>query len=76
MTETEWLNLFAINLDSWLKYTNMTQRDLADAVGLSEATISKYLSKQQMPSVKAVVNMSHVFAVDLDEFIDFGSMIM
>ena len=61
MSEVEWINIFSANLKSLLDETGMTQRELAKATGISEVTISKYLHKQCMPSVAALVNIYHVF---------------
>lgn len=72
MSETEWLKVFANNLASILKDFNMTQRELADLSGISESTISKYINKQQIPSLKAIINIAHALDVDIDSFIDFG----
>ncbi len=61
MSEVEWIDIFSGNLRSLLDETGMTQRELAKASGISEVMISKYLRKQCMPSVAALVNIYHVF---------------
>lgn len=61
MSEVEWIDTFAGNLRSLLDETGMSQRELAKLTGISEATISKYLHRQCMPSVAALVNIYHVF---------------
>jgi transcriptional regulator with XRE-family HTH domain len=67
MTDYEWLEEFAANLEYCMKDAYMTQRELADTSGLSEATISKYLKRQQMPSVKAIINLSSALDIDVQE---------
>lgn len=76
MSEEDWLNIFSGNLSSMLYDAGMTQRDLADETGLSEATISCYLNQRKIPGVKALINIAHVFDCSLDELIDFGENII
>lgn len=71
MTETDWLCEFGENLCEILVREKMTQRELADKTGLSEATISKYVSGSQMPTARAVVNIAYALGYDVGELIDF-----
>lgn len=75
MSELEWLDIFANNLVYWMNQMGMNQRDLAEATGLSEATISNYIRKRQFPGIKAIINMANVFGCSMDDFIDFGDVI-
>lgn len=75
MSELEWLDIFGDNLVSLLQETRMSQRELADAADLSESTISSYIHKRKIPSLKAVVNIAYAFSITVDELIDFGDMI-
>lgn len=75
MSELEWLDIFAGNLAEILWEIGMTQKELAELTGLSEGTISKYLTRQQMPGVKALVNIGYALNIDLNELIDFGDRI-
>lgn len=75
MSEMEWLYEFSNNLARMMYESKLTQRDLADMTGLSEPTISKYLNRQQMPGVKAVLNMAYAFGCNTDDLIDFGCCI-
>lgn len=75
MTELEWLKIFGDNLKSLLNEYRMTQRELADAAGLAESSISAYINKTKMPGVKALINIADAFNMSLDELIDFGSRI-
>lgn len=76
MSEVEWLEIFGDNLLDMLDEANMTQRELADATGLSESTISKYIHKQAVPGVKALVNIANVLNCSMDDLIDFGDRIV
>lgn len=75
MSEMEWLDIFGDNLISLLEENNMTQKELAEGTGISEATISKYINKKQMPTLPAIINMSFELNCDLADLLDFGDMI-
>lgn len=75
MSEQEWIDIFGDNLRDILKEYGYTQRDLADALGTTEATISRYVNKQRMPSLKMAINMSLELGIDLDEFVVFDERI-
>lgn len=61
MTELEWMRIFAGNLQSLMNEERMSQNELSRRTGISQATISRYLNAQCMPSVNALVNITHVF---------------
>lgn len=75
MSELDWLDIFAGNLRDMLIDANMSQRELADASGLAESTISSYINKQKIPSLKAIINISYALDCDVTELIDFGDAI-
>ena len=56
MGQQEWLNIFGDNLASILEEERMSQRELARLTGLNESTISRYINKLQMPTVRAIIN--------------------
>lgn len=76
MSESEWLDLFGDNLRFMLYEANMTQRELADAAGLSESVVSDYINKRKMPGIRAVLNIAHALDVDVAELIDYGVRII
>lgn len=45
---------------------NMTQQDLATAIRLSKANVSKYESDQIQPSMETIVIISELFNVSID----------
>lgn len=75
MSKEEWLEKFADVLVGIMNDRGISQRDLAYYSGISEGTISKYINKQQMPGLKAIINISRVLRYDLTGLIDFGSYI-
>lgn len=76
MTETQWLDIFGDNLKSLLAGAFMSQRELADAAGLAESTISSYINKRKLPSLKAIINIAHALDISIDELINFDEPII
>lgn len=75
MTEQEWLDIFADNLRDIMDEVGMSQKQLARETDITQATISRYLSKKQMPSVKAIVNIAYALDCGFDDLTDFGDTI-
>lgn len=61
MSELEWMDIFAGNLQSLMDEERMSQSELSRRTGISQGTISRYLNAQCMPSINALVNIAHVF---------------
>lgn len=76
MTELEWMDIFGDNLRDILKEYGMTQKDLADESGLSETTISRYIKKQRIPNMKAIVNIANALDLTTDELINLDERIV
>lgn len=75
MTEGQWIDEFAENLSCKLSEYGCTQREFAEDCGLAESTISRYLRGQAVPTIFALINMSHVLGCSIDELADFGAKI-
>lgn len=75
MTEVEWLDIFADNLLSLMQERGYPQGDLAEEAGLDRASISRYVNKRCMPSIKSIINLAYVLDCDVSELIDFGDRI-
>lgn len=76
MSEQEWIDIFGDNLVSILDEYKMTQRDLADAAGLDESTVSKYIHKRMAPSIFAIINIADALDISIDELVDFEDRIV
>ena len=76
MTERQWIDIFSGNLRELIVYSGMTQKELADASGLSEITINKYINGRTMPSVKGLLNLVYALNCDFTDLIDFGDKII
>lgn len=75
MSEMEWLRIFGDNLQYLMDENCVTQHQLAEMTGLSQGTISKYVNKTQMPTVRALLAISYVLGESLDDLVDFGDVI-
>lgn len=71
MTRQEWLDRFGLKLRQLMKEKDITQRELADKLYVSEATVSKYANGNMMPSVRMVINISYELNVSIDSFTYF-----
>lgn len=75
MTEQEWIGIFGDNLADMLKDANMTQKELADAAGISESMVSDYIHKRRAPRLRAIINIAYALSCSVDELMDFEEMI-
>ena len=75
MTEEEWLDIFAENLESIMNERGYTQSRLARVLRISQSSVSSYLNKRKMPSAKVLVNMALEFEEDFSDFVNFGDFI-
>ena len=75
MTECEWIDIFRRNLHELMAERGYFQSDLAEAAGLSQTTISRYLNGDRMPNLRSIINLSYELDVDVSELIDFGDRI-
>lgn len=72
MSEVEWIDVFGDNLVDMLKDAKMTQKELAEEARVSNATISNYIHKKQMPNTRALVNIAYALNCSLNDLMDFG----
>lgn len=52
-----------------LESNNMTQRALAEAIGVSEALISHYINNRAEPSLTVIYRMAMLFNVDIEDLL-------
>ena len=64
MNELDFIDIFADNLRDMLEEVGISQQELANEIGVSKGTISKYLNKQAMPSLNNFMNIC--YALDCD----------
>lgn len=76
ISEWEWFELFSETLRREMYYSGMTQRELSDISGVSESSISNYLNKKKIPSIKSVVNICQALNISTDSLINFEKRIV
>lgn len=76
MFESEWLDIFADNLRDMMTEWGDDQVSVAEAAGITQASISRYLNKKQMPDLRSIINLAYAFDMTVDELIDFGDMLI
>ena len=69
MSEIEFIDIFSDNLRELMLEHNRTQMELADEILVNRSTITRYLNKSTMPSIKALINLSIVFNCDIEDLI-------
>ena len=75
ISELRWMELIRNELKRYMDEQNMTQRELADKAGLSEMSISRYMSCDRLMSLKAAMNISYALGIDINDLVDFGQRI-
>lgn len=70
-TDAEWQKEVGLRIWRKMDLANMTQRQLAERIGLPTSTISRYLNGQVMPSGRALLKIAHTLKCTVDELIDF-----
>ena len=58
---------FSINVRRLRKKRNLTQKSLADAIGYSEKTVSKWETEGSIPSIEALFRVANIFRVSILE---------
>ncbi|MBQ7761180.1 MAG: XRE family transcriptional regulator [Clostridia bacterium] len=58
---------FSINVRKFRKKLGMTQKELADAMGYSEKTVSKWETEGSVPSIEALFRVANIFHVSIVE---------
>ena len=69
MTENELLRDIGGNIESILDENNLTRQWLVNETGIDKSTISKIINGKTSTSIKNLVNIAHVLAVDVSEFV-------
>ena len=75
MSQQEWLDIFGDNLVSILEEEQISQKELSRLTGLSESTISRYINKLQMPTVRAIINISYALDWSFEDMLNYGDII-
>ena len=69
MSEVEFVDIFADNLRDIIKESGYSIAELAEESKLDKSTICRYLRKERMPTLKAVINLSMALLCNIDDLI-------
>lgn len=69
MSEVELMDIFAENLRYTMKDVRINQAQLAKETGLSESAISRYLAKERLPNLRAMINICVVLNCDVEDLV-------
>ena len=75
ISEIEFIDIFADNLRSLMEEVGITQSELADESGLTRATINRYLKKQRMPDLRALINICYILECEVTDLIPTYALI-
>ena len=63
--------MFADNLVELRKYHALSQEELADKIGVSRQTLSKYETGESLPDIEKCKALADVFGVTVDDLISY-----
>ena len=67
------IHTFAINLRNLLYKKQLSQKQLAKAIGITEAAVSRYTAGARYPTIEILASMADFFGVTIEELIGFES---
>lgn len=65
--------MFKDNLQELRKIHNLSQEELADMIGVSRQTLSKYETGESLPDIEKCKLLADVFGVSIDDLLNFDS---
>lgn len=75
MSEVEWLRNFGNALKEAMEYTNTSQEELADILGMSQSSVSRFINGLQMPDVRVVLKIAYELDWNIDDLVNFGDYV-
>lgn len=66
-----WLKEFSRKIKKKMKFKRITQVELADRIGVSRLTVSRYINGQRVPDYLTLKKISKILNCPLDEITDF-----
>ena len=75
LPEEDWKKEFARILKRTIHLSGMTRGEVADRIGMSQATISKCMRRQSIPSAYVLKTMARVLKLDLDYLCNFDYLL-
>lgn len=65
--------MFQENLISLRKINDLSQEELAERIGVSRQTLSKYETGESVPDIEKCKQLADVFGVSLDDLVNYDS---
>lgn len=59
------------NIVELRKYHNMSQEELAEKIGVSRQTLSKYETGESLPDIQKCIRLADVFGVSIDALVHY-----
>ena len=75
MTEQIWRTLFAKGVKERMKALNMTQKDLANAAGITPMSVNRYLRCQQTARIDIVLRIAKALDCTVDDLIGTDKLV-
>ena len=69
MSENDVIDIFGDNLKYQLLIREMSQQHLSYLTGISKSTISKYINRQQLPSLMNILRIMEVLDCEFSDLI-------
>lgn len=69
MSEVEFMDIFGDNLRDLMEEVGVGQNQLAREIGVSNQTISYYITKKRMPSLPTFINICIALECDPDDLV-------
>ena len=76
MTEQNYLEAFAYNLDYIMKDEGINKSELAKRRNIGKSTISKYLNAKKMPTIKTISNICYALGCEFEDIIPLTSSLV
>lgn len=70
ISEEEWRKIFARNLNRKMRNVAMTQDRLADTIGVTQVTISKYTNGLATPNSRNLIKMARALKCSIHELVN------
>ena len=64
--------MFKDNLSELRRMHGMSQEELADKIGVSRQTLSKYENGESLPDIEKCKQIADVFGVSIDDMLNYG----
>ena len=69
MSEVEFMDIFGDNLRDLMEEVGVGQNELAREIGVDNSTISYYINKKRMPTLRTFVNICIALECNMDDLV-------